>query len=63
MDMFFVLDGSVKITDRNGSILSKVSTGKSFGEMAIIGNIPDLRVANAIALEDSSIARISKEKF
>jgi len=63
MDMFYVLSGSVKITDKNGNFLAKVETGKSFGEIAIIDSLPDLRVANAVALEDSSLAILSKEKF
>lgn len=59
-ELFIVLSGSVHIT-RGDSILSEVSAGEHFGEMALIRSMP--RSATVIAVEPSELIAVRRADF
>lgn len=64
-DVFFILDGSVRInsvsTEGREIIYSDLATGDIFGEFAAIDGLP--RSANLVALTDCLLARMTAAKF
>jgi CRP/FNR family transcriptional regulator, cyclic AMP receptor protein len=64
-DVFFIETGSVRVTVRNAGgrevILGDLAAGAMFGEMAAIDDSP--RSANIVALNRSTVARMSAEVF
>jgi CRP-like cAMP-binding protein len=52
-DIFVLIVGSVEIISLNGVPLYRISSGESFGELALVPNIK--RTAKAFSLEDSWI--------
>ena len=62
---FMIVDGRIKVTilgdDGREVILSVLSTGDFFGEMALLDNEP--RSATAIAVEDSELLSLQRSDF
>jgi len=63
--LFLLIKGKIDITKesaaKNRATLASVSTGKCFGEMALIDGEP--RSATAVAAEDSELLVLSRENF
>ncbi len=60
----FVADGQLemsKSTDDGPTVLALVGTGRSFGEMALIDDLP--RSATAMAIDATDLLVLSQEKF
>jgi CRP-like cAMP-binding protein len=61
--LFFIEEGQVNILSGNGdaSVIAKLGSGQSFGEMALLSGEP--RSATAVAETDVSLLRIDKKHF
>jgi len=62
-NMYFVINGSVHIKDKNGAVIAQLSDGKCFGEMALVKSHASARNASVQCYTTSSIAILSKEDF
>ena len=64
-EMFFIEDGSVKVTrkDKDGNVreLKTLSTGQCFGELALLQNQP--RYATVTAVEKCRLATLDAKSF
>ena len=63
LEMFFILEGSVEVLSSGGVVLGVLEQGQPFGEMALLSEVPTLRMANVVAKTDVSLAVLSLEDF
>lgn len=63
LEMFFILEGSVQVLSSGGVVLGVLEEGQPFGEMALLSDVPTLRMANVVAKTDVSLAVLSLEDF
>jgi CRP-like cAMP-binding protein len=62
--LYFIDDGQIDIVSKNGeesSVIARLETGQSFGEMALLTGEP--RSAAAIAVRTTALLRIKKKNF
>ncbi|MDR3547168.1 MAG: cyclic nucleotide-binding domain-containing protein [Candidatus Pacebacteria bacterium] len=62
-EMFFLVDGIVEIYNCRGVRLSRLNEGKCFGEMALLKDEAQIRMASAYCATDVSVAILHKEDF
>ncbi|HWP81700.1 MAG TPA: cyclic nucleotide-binding domain-containing protein [Bacteroidota bacterium] len=62
--LYFIDDGQIDIVSTNGeetSVIARLETGQSFGEMALLTGEP--RSGTAVAVKDTALLRIKKKNF
>ena len=62
-DMYFLIEGTVDIYVKHGIKVVSLTTGKCFGEMAILNETPSKRTASVRCATDVSVAVFKKEDF
>ena len=62
-EMYFILQGIIKIFDSDGTEVAQLAEGKPFGEMAIIDGEPQLRNASCYCATDVSLAILTLDDF
>lgn len=63
LEMFFIIEGKVRVVTSLNVVLNRLGTGSFFGEMSIIKPVPDVRLASIIAEVDSTLAMLSLEDY
>ena len=63
LEMFFIIEGRVKVVTSLNVVLNRLGTGSFFGEMAIIKPVPDVRLASIVAEVDTTLALLSLEDY
>ena len=62
-EMFFLIEGIVDIYNSRGVRLNRLTEGKCFGEMALLKDEAQIRMASAYCATDVSVAILKKEEF
>ena len=60
-DMYVLLAGAVDITTQKAGLIYTMKPGEIFGEIAVVSHVH--RTATAVATEDSSVLRLSRDEL
>ena len=60
-DLFYVIESGALDASHDGRVLSHMTTGDHFGEIALLRDVP--RTATVVATEDSELQTIQREDF
>jgi CRP-like cAMP-binding protein len=60
-DLFYVIESGALDASHDGRLLSHMTTGDHFGEIALLRDVP--RTASVVAAEDSVLQTIQREDF
>ena len=63
MEMFFILEGEAEVVTNDKLVLSLLTQGSVFGEMALLPPFPSVRIATVVARTDVVLAVLSMEDF
>ena len=63
LEMFFIMEGRVKVVTSLNVVLNRLGPGSFFGEMSIIKPVPDVRLAGVVAETDSTLAMLSLDDY
>lgn len=61
--MFFILTGTVAVYTGSGKEIAHLTDGSHFGEIAIVSEEDNLRVASVIAIDKCELYRLNKRDF
>ena len=63
MEMYCIIEGIVDLYDLRANRINRLSTGKCFGELGLVGNKAHKRFFTAYCATDVSLALLTKDHF